>query len=388
MRCAAVFIRTDGSSPLPTLIVDGQADNRQDADTVISRLVDAGLMRVSGASEIPARADGWMVLVRQGLDCVDVLMRALGRLRTFFTGDCVLREDWLESVGRIGYCLMFVGKIDMSGIAGSVADPEWAIRMIGAAAAAGPVAGGLVPAYRPGYDFDQKMRVWPGNAIYRQDSGRATQPLGLSITLDVRAQAGEAVDLVRATARGMSPKWVRQRLAIELLLRDQMMPPTIVDQIANEVASAGPAGWARSSVYAAKVGLATCWLLVGTIMAFTLRRPLPHWHIFGIHAVRTSQRGAGLEVTVDPHARELLAVGESDEFDVWLGIPREPSSVVGQRDIVVYRGDYRVGVLGDIEGIYRGILLEPRHAHTILMTDATRSRTADSSWQLHLRSPA
>lgn len=387
MRCTAVFIEAGRSSSLPALIVDVAAGDRQHADAMISRLVGAGLVRVTSASELPSHAAGWMVLARPGLDRVDVLIRAAGRLQVFVAGDCVLRDDWLESVAQTGYCVLFAGQISPGGIADAVPDPELATRTIGAAGAAGLLAGALIPVYLPGYGSDRKDKTWPGTVRYRQRPGESARPLGASITLDMRAELGAAADLVRAEASGMGPEWVRQRLAVEFMLREQMMPPTIVDRIAEDITSNGPAGRARSVVRASKTGLATIWLLGASTMAFALSRPLPHWHILGMHVIKTSQRGPGLEVTVDPSAGELLAVGESDDIDVWLGLSREFSSAGSEDDIVVYRGDYRLGVLKDIDGAYRAILMEPRHAHTILMTDATRSRTADGSWDLRLHSP-
>ena len=245
-----------------------------------------------------------------------------------------------------------------------------------------------MPVYLPGYDCGQKAKAWPGTVRYRQGPDRAARPLGLSVTLDMRAELGPAADVVRAEASGMGLEWVRQRLAVELLLCDQVMPPTIIDRVAEDMISTGRAGWARRWGRAAKGGLATSWLLAGSIMAFALRRPLPHWHVLGIHVLKTSQGEAGLKVAVDPYAGELLSVGESDEIGVWLGPPGEPASAGRQDDIVVYRGDYRIGVARDVDGAYRAILLEPRHAHTILLTDATRSRAADGSWQLRLHSPS
>jgi hypothetical protein len=388
MRCTAALIPDGCSSPLPAIIVEVTADDLQHAEAMISRLTEAGLARVRGASEMSARAAGWMALARPGLDRVDVLMRASGRLRVFFAGECVLRDDWLESVARTGYCILLAGSTGLSSIPDGVPDTELVTRMVDAAATAGLVAGGLIPVYLPDWADGQKAKPWPGTVIYRlQGSRGAAPPLGLSITLDLTAELAEAADLVRAEANGMGYEWARQRLAVELLLRGQMMPPRIVDQIAEDITFAGPAGWAHRSARAAKTALATSWLFVRTVTAFASRRPLPHWHILGTHVVGTCERRARLEVTVDPYADELLAVGESGEIHVWLGIPRKFASTSSQDDIVVYRGDYRLGVLGDVDGTYRAILLERRHAHTILMTDATRSRTADGSWRLRVHSP-
>jgi len=388
MRCAAAFVQAGCSSSLPALIVDVAGEDRQHADAMISRLAGAGLARVRGASEMPAWAAGWMVLARPGLNRVDVLRRGLTRLEAFVAGDVVLPGDWLESVARTGSCVLFAGSIGLTGSPDAAADPEVISRMVDAAGAVDLLAAGLIPVYLPGYDGGNKAKAWPGTVIYRQGPGGGARPLGLSLTLDMRAELGAAADLVRFEASGMGPEWVRQRLAVRFLLNDQMIPPSIVDHIAEDITSTGPAGWARRSARAAKSGLATSWLLAGSVMAFTLRRPLPHWHVLGIHVLDTSQYGAGPEVTIDPHAGELLAVGESDEIHVWLGMPRPFVLAGSKNDVVVYRGDYRVGVLRDVDDAYRAVLLEPRHAHTTLLTDAIRSRAADGSWQLRLRSPS
>jgi hypothetical protein len=237
--------------------------------------------------------------------------------------------------------------------------------------------------YLPGYESPREAKVWPGVVLYR-GARWGNRPLGLSVELKAAAELAEAADLVRAEARGMSYEWVRQRLALELLVRGEVMPPGIVDQAAEGITFTGPAGWARRAVRARRRSVATSWLAVRSIFAWALRRPLPHWHIFGFHAVAPSPWGTWLEVAVDPWAGELLAVGDSDKIAVWLGLSRE---TFGPDSIVVYRGDYRLGVLTDGDGGYRAILAEPRHEHTNLVTDATRSRADDGSWRLRIGSP-
>ena len=384
--CTAAFIAAGYS--LPAIIIEVEAGDLLEAHERISQLVDAGLAALVSVSDIPGRAAGWMVLARQGVDRVDVLMRAPD-LRVFFGGPCAMRDDWLESAARTGYCVLIAGSIGLNRVPDAASDPELVTQMVGAAGAAGLAAGGLVPVYLPGYESHRNTRVEPGTVAYgRQGSGGAARPpLGLSITLDETKEFAEAANLVRAEARGMSYGWVRQRLAVELLLREQTMPPRIVDQVAEDITLTGPAGWARRAGLRGRAALATSSLVVRSITAFALRRPLPHWHILGMHVVGTSVRGALLEVAVDPWAEELLAVGETDEIDVWLGIERTVVSTAGSDIIVVYRGDHRLGVLID-DGTYSAILMEPRHADTHVLTDAIRDRAADGSWRLRVRPPS
>jgi hypothetical protein len=185
----------------------------------------------------------------------------------------------------------------------------------------------------------------------------------------------------------MSYEWVRQRLAVELLLRGHMPPPRITDRIAEDVTFTNPADRVRRAVNAVKAALATNWLAMRSIAALAFRQPLPHWHIFGIHTIDTGTLEELLEVAIDPGADELLAVGESDEISVWLSIPGETVPTADPQDIVVYRGDYRLGVIDGNGGAYRAILMEPRHADIHLLTDAVRSRADDGSRQLRIFSP-
>jgi hypothetical protein len=104
----------------------------------------------------------------------------------------------------------------------------------------------------------------------------------------------------------------------------------------------------------------------------------------GIHMVETDKQDELVEVAVDSWAGELLSVEEADEMGVWLRMSSEDAHEGGVDTVVVHCGDYRVGVLRD-DDFYREILAELRHADTLLMTEAVRSRAPDGSWQLHIR---
>jgi hypothetical protein len=385
--CTAAFIAPGSSPAFPAVIVEVAAGDLTDAHELISQLADAGLAGLASESDMQGRAVGWMILARRGLDRVDVLVRA-SDVRAFFGGTCVIRDDWLESVARTGHCILIAGSIGLNGVPDAAPDPELVTRMVDAARASGLVAGGLVPVYLPSYESRRNAKVWPGTVAYRRQGpgGAHRGPLGLSITLDETEEFAEVADPVRAEARGMSYEWVRQRLAVELLLRGHMMLPRIVDQVAEDITFTGPAARMRRAVHAGRAALATSWLAVRSIAAFALHRPLPHWHVLGTHVIGTCGWEAWLEVAIDPWADELLAVGEPDEIDVWLGMYGETAHTGGPDDIAVYRGDYRLGVLSDA-GVYSAILMEPRHADIYLLTDALRSRAADGSWRLRVRSP-
>jgi hypothetical protein len=184
----------------------------------------------------------------------------------------------------------------------------------------------------------------------------------------------------------MSYEFVRQRLAVELLKRGHFLPPRIVDQVAVDVTFSSPNVRLFRSVRAFNVGIITTWLVVRSMAAFFMRRPIPHWHIFGMHVMQTSASGAMLEVDVDSRVYELLAVGEDKELDVWLGLARETETMPSGNSIIVYRGDYRLGTLGGSSAYYE-ILMEPRHANIQILTDAIKHRAADGSWKLSILAP-
>lgn len=386
--CTAAFIAAGSSSPLPALIIEVAVGGLLDAYEEIDRLTEAGLVFMASASDALGRAPGWMVLARRGLDRVDVLMRE-GDLQVFFGGTCIMGDDWFESVERIGYCVLLAGSIGFHGSPDASRDPELVTRMVETAATAGLMTGAMVPVYLPGYESPRNAPAWPGIITCQpQHSGGAVgQSFGVSLVLAVEDEFNEIAGIVRAEARGMSYEWVRHRLAVELLLRGKLLPPRIVDQVAEGIMFEGLGPGIRRSVRARRVSLATSWLAVRSVAAFTLGRPLPHWHVLGMHIIETSRWGPCLDIAVDPWAGDLLAVGESDEIPVWLGMPGKDARTTGPDDIEVYLGDYRLGVLSDKAGIYRIILTEPRHADTHVVTDAIRSRAADGSWRLGIRSP-
>lgn len=386
--CTALIMAIGSSLGLPALIIEAAASDRDPREAVFP-LAAMGLGGMASASEVPGRAAGWMVMARPGLEWVDVLSRSPD-LQVFFSGKCVTSDGWVEAVKQSGRCVLIIGSIGLIDVPDGGADPMLATRMVDAAGAAGLAMSASVPVYLPGYLGTPKARVWPGRVAYRRlgsDKGIQRGPLGFSVTLDETDEFSEAADIVHAEARGMSYQWVRQRLAVELLLRGHFPPPRIVDRIAEDITFANPADRVRRAVNAVKAALATNWLAMRSIAALAFRRQLPHWHIFGIHTINTDAWEELLRVAIDPWADELLAVGESDEIGVWLGVPGETVRTADPNDIAVYRGDYRLGVLDGNDGAYRAILMEPRHADIHLLTDAVRSRADDGSWQLRVLSP-
>lgn len=375
-----------GLSPVPALIVELAGDELEPSESV-SRLVAAGLERVASLSRMPGPVAGWMALARPGIDRIDVLSRSAA-LPACFGGPSIINEFWLESAARTGYCLLVIGFVRLD-LLDEAADPVAVTRIVDSACAGGLVAVGKVSVLLPAYLPVLTTKPWPGRVIYGQSGSRrraSPAPLGFSVGLDETDEVSEAASVVRAEARGMSYEWVRQRLAVELLKRGHLLPPRIVDQVAAEIMLPSLAGKLLRSMRASKVSLVTGWLAVRSIVAFAMRRPIPHWHILGMHVMQTYAGAAVLEVDVDSRANELMEVGEGEEVDVWLGVAEESGSKSSEKCITVYRGDYRLGTLGGSPA-YQAILTEPQHANIHILTDAIKHRADDGSWKLYILAP-
>lgn len=368
LACTAAIVAVGPSVGLPAVIVEVTAEGHSSVSDMASQLADLGLTRMADALPL-SRATGWLVLADGGIGRIDVLMRA-PNLKVFFGGPCAIAEDWLERVAQAGYCAVIAEMREATG------SPS-------------RLAAGLVPVYLTGGDHYGDVGIWPGKVVYRRKRKKTSwevgQPLGLTIKWDETEAFAGIADGVRAEAREIGYGLVRHRLVVELLLRQKILIPIIVDQVAEDIAVAGPANQVRRGIHARRVVCHTNWLLARTIMAFIARRPIPHWHILGMHVIETSESEEPLEVEVDPWAGELLAIGELDEFEVWLGMKGEGGR---SDDVIVYRGDYPVGRLDDHNWIYRGIMLEPRHSNIRIVTSAVRSKATDGSWKLRVGSPS
>jgi hypothetical protein len=328
-----------------------------------------------------------MIMTRPGLAWVDVVNR-WPVPETFSSGAYTVNDGWLDLVGRMGYCVLIIGAV------GLAQDPEMAndqarvTEMVARAADVGLVTAALVPVYLPAKRPGEGVLVWPGRVEYRKPPpGRRVRakPLGLSIGLDESDEVGEAAAVVRSMARGKSYEWVRQQLSVQLLLRGHLKPPVMTDQVAQGVARLGLPGAVHRAGQAARRSLITNSLAIRTVVAYALRRRIPHWHIYGTHVMRTWPEGPQLEVALDPWADELLAVGDGDEMEIMLGAPRDSTGEAGVT--VAYRGDYRIGTLGDDLGAYGEILAEPRHENVWLVTDGVRSLAPDGSRRLRVLAP-
>jgi hypothetical protein len=384
-ECIALVIAVGSSSAVPALIVELEPSDSLYRESGSQLAID-GLERMSRVSVMPSRATGWIVLARPGLDRIYVIKQTPAP-DDFFGGPCAMSDDWLEVAARTGCCLLIIGRIGLAQVPDAAADPVMVTQIVDAAAGMGRVAGAMVPVYVPGYLSSPKDPVWPGTITYRKPaSGKraVSASPGFSIAVDGTEEFGEAASIVRAGARGMKYEWVRQRLAVELLLRGHLKPPRMVDQVARDIAAQDAASRVDRSVRVTQAFLLANWLAFRSVIAYILRRALPHWHIFGMHVIATHSALPLLKVSVDPWADELLAAGDADDLEIWLDLQLEDPTPV----VVAYRGDYRVGILDDETGVYRTILMEPRHKGIQLLTDGIRSLAADGSWQLRVYAPS
>jgi hypothetical protein len=117
--------------------------------------------------------------------------------------------------------------------------------------------------------------------------------------------------------------------------------------------------------------------------------------------VATDPRRGSAEVILDVSAQELLAVGKRDLVSVWLDrvdSPHVPHSNAIQGDVgssegssvavAVFRGDHRIGVLGQEASQAYGLAMrDAENAGVVLVVLAKRSRDADGSWRLDLGLP-
>lgn len=375
-----MFIPTGSSLPLPAIIVELPTDDPAEGLAELSAATSLTSLGEAGA--IPGRADGWMVFVCPGADWIDVIVRAPG-WPPVFSGPSLLPKEWLESVTQRKHCLLLVGRAGLDA-ALDAHDPAETARLAKLAIDSHLLMGGLVPVYTPVPKFERPGK-WPGTVDY--EGSPAKDPLGFSVRITETAGFSEAVNVVRSGAAGKTYKWVRQRLSVELLRRGERNLPVVVSLVAEQVTQTGIHGSTPRRRRAFQAGLISNWLVIRTITAFVLHRTLPHWHILGIHAASFRGPMTWLDASIDPWAEELLAMGDSDDIVVWLDMPQASSNEDHAGDVVVFRGDYRLGVCPDIHDAYRAILMEPGHSGTNLAVEATRSRMPDGSWSLKIPYP-
>jgi hypothetical protein len=382
-RCTATLIATGGFSLLPAVVIDLAAE----AGTLEACApAGLGLAPFGDSGELPGPAAGWAVFACPGPDRIDVLASAPART-LFFSGACGASAEWRRRSAELGYCLLIAGHAVLADDPARAPDPALVASHARAAGAGGRAVAGLVPVYWPLAETRGRAGSWPGTIRY---GARARLSWGFSLSTDVPEDVRVVAASVRAGAPQAGPELVRQQLVTELLLAGRMLPRRIADQLVDDIVLARPGKWRDRTLRGQRVALLTSWLLMRTVAAFLLFRPKPHWHILGQHLVRAFG-WPPLDVAVDPWAGELLAVGEEDEFDVRLALagpdPGRPDSARPQ--VVVYRGDYRVGVLGaEAAARYRRVVAEHRQPGADVVTLAARSRSHDGSWRLQVSHPA
>jgi hypothetical protein len=181
-----------------------------------------------------------------------------------------------------------------------------------------------------------------------------------------------------------------------------MLPPPTVDYYLEElmVVETGSSG----SIMRIAKGIADGVKFASSARQAGKARPhgrLPSWDVSGTRSVATDPRRAYAEVILDPPAQEVLAIGQRDLVSVWLDRVG-PSDVQGGNAIrggegssqgssvtvAVFRGDHRIGVLGQEAGeAYGTVMRDAADAGVVPVILANRSHSADGSWRLDLGLP-
>jgi hypothetical protein len=208
--------------------------------------------------------------------------------------------------------------------------------------------------------------------------GRLLSPAVMNRRID---DAGEAV---RMGARGRSRAETRALLVAELRARGIMPPPPTVDLLVDYVAG-GPA---QRVAFQAKPGGFALRFLSAAIR----HRPLPAWDVTATRPVPSSLPVRPVEVILSGDARQHLAVGDDDIFEVWFA-PATPESAPGHAEaqgedaadhlVAVFRGEHQVGVLDpDASAAWRPLLQESREVSQTLATFAARKQAETGEWRL------
>jgi hypothetical protein len=198
----------------------------------------------------------------------------------------------------------------------------------------------------------------------------------------------DALKEVRSAAPRMSKAEIRARLAAELLARGEMPPARVIDYYSRDVALGnGPYG---TALRVGKKTVEAAWAMglgVRSLGAAASGRAMPHWHIMGIHWVVPDKLGPRFDVTLRAGSGRWLAVGERDAIEVWLKMEK-PQGKSENQEVMVYRGDEPLGLLGD-DGVsaYREVLLESSRKDVVVAATGIRGRFPDGSWRLRVCSP-
>jgi hypothetical protein len=168
-----------------------------------------------------------------------------------------------------------------------------------------------------------------------------------------------------------------------------MSSPPSVDLLVDYVAGAP----AQRVGFQAKLG----GFALRYLSAAIRHRPLPAWDVTAMRLVPSSLPVRPVEVILSGDARQHLAVGDADIFEVWLA-PATPESSPGhavaqgenQADhlVAVFRGEHQVGVLDpDASAAWRPLVHESREVRQTVVTFATRKQADTGEWRLLVGPP-
>lgn len=216
------------------------------------------------------------------------------------------------------------------------------------------------------------------------------QPLPPGVTF---RRIDDAVDAARAGARTRNREQVRELLVAELRTRGLMLPPASADSLVDHIV----AGFAqRQGGRLAELGKLAS-VAFRSLTAAIQHQPLPSWNGSAVLLVNSTLPFQPIEVILDRDADEHLAVGDADTIDVWLGLggPGSPgeqstSEAIGAADqqVVLFRGDYRVGVLDpDASAAWLPLVRQGRDESRTIATWATRQQARNGEWRLLVGTP-
>ena len=198
------------------------------------------------------------------------------------------------------------------------------------------------------------------------------RPLPPAVTL---RRIDAAIQAARAAARGERRRAdVRELLVAELGTRGLMMSPPLVDLMVDVVV-AGPM---RRLAFQAKLG----GFAVRFLSAAVRHQTLPRWDARPTRLVYSGLPFRPVDVILDQGAGRHLDVGDADTFEIWFGLSSAGPDQAPQ-PVIVFRGDYRVGVLdSEASTAWSALVHDGGGTGQTVLTFATRQRTGNGGWRL------
>lgn len=118
------------------------------------------------------------------------------------------------------------------------------------------------------------------------------------------------------------------------------------------------------------------------LSAAVRHQTLPRWDVGATRVVHSSLPFRPVDVILDQGAAQHLDVGDADTFEVWFGTGT-PSPDQAPQPVIVFRGDYRVGVLDpEASAAWTAQLHDSRGTGQTVVTFATRQLTDNGEWRL------